>query len=46
MQQKVDTYEQDKADFNRFSAVVRKYVGIKELDFPNEPQSTNTKKTA
>lgn len=29
MQQEVDTYEQDKADFNSFSAVVRKYVGIK-----------------
>lgn len=31
MQQEVDTYEQDKTDFNSFSAVVRKYVGIKEL---------------
>lgn len=85
MQQEVETYEQDKADFNSFSAVVRKYVGIKELtptivnefvkqivvhapdkssgkrvqkvdivwnfigmvDFPNDPQSTNTtEKTA
>lgn len=31
MQQEVDTYEQDKTDFNSFSAVVRKYVGINEL---------------
>lgn len=28
LQQEIDTYEQDKADFNSFSAVVRKYVGI------------------
>lgn len=31
MQQEVDTYEQDKADFNSFSVIVRKHVGIKEL---------------
>lgn len=27
----VYSYEQDKADFNSFAAVIRKYVGIKEL---------------
>ncbi len=27
----VDTYEQDKADFDGFAAVIRKYVGITEL---------------
>ena len=27
----VDTYEQDRADFDSFAAVIRKYVGIKEL---------------
>ena len=27
----VDTYEQDRADFESFSAIIRKYVGIKEL---------------
>ena len=27
----VDTYEQDKADFDSFAAVIRKYVGITEL---------------
>ncbi len=27
----VDTYEQDKADFDSFAAIIRKYVGIKEL---------------
>lgn len=26
-----DTYEQDKADFDSFAAIIRKYVGIKEL---------------
>ena len=30
-QQKVDTYEQNKSDFDSFSAIIRKYVGIKEL---------------
>lgn len=37
-QQEIDTYEQDKADFNSFAAVVRKYVGIKEITptFVNE----------
>lgn len=34
----VDTYEQDKADFDSFAAIIRKYVGIKELTptFVNE----------
>ena len=27
----VDTYEQDKTDFDSFAAVIRKYVGIREL---------------
>lgn len=27
----VSTYEQDKADFDSFAAVIRKYVGITEL---------------
>ncbi|WP_368234342.1 DUF4368 domain-containing protein [Anaerotruncus rubiinfantis] len=27
----VDTYEQDRADFDSFAAIIRKYVGIKEL---------------
>lgn len=27
----VDTYEQDKSDFDSFAAVIRKYVGIREL---------------
>ena len=27
----VDTYEQSKSDFDSFSAIIRKYVGIKEL---------------
>ena len=27
----VNTYEQDKADFDNFAAVIRKYVGIREL---------------
>ena len=30
-QQEVDTYEQNKSDFDSFAAIVRKYVGIKEL---------------
>ncbi len=30
-QQEVDTYEQDKSDFDSFAAIIRKYVGIKEL---------------
>lgn len=30
-QQKVDTYEQNKSDFDSFSAIIRKYMGIKEL---------------
>lgn len=28
-QERVDTHEQSKSDFNRFAAIVRKYVGIK-----------------
>jgi len=31
IQQEVDTYEQDKADFDSFAVIIRKYVGIKEL---------------
>lgn len=27
----VDTYEQDRMDFNSFAAIIRKYVGIREL---------------
>ena len=27
----VETFEQDQADFNSFAAIVRKYVGIREL---------------
>ena len=27
----VDTYEQDRTDFDSFAAVIRKYVGITEL---------------
>lgn len=27
----VDTYEQDKSDFDSFAAIVRKYLGIREL---------------
>lgn len=30
-QREVDTYKQNMSDFNRFSAIIRKYVGIKEL---------------
>ena len=30
-QQEVDTYEQNKSDFDSFAAVIRKYVGIREL---------------
>lgn len=30
-QQEVDTYEQNKSDFDSISAIIRKYVGIKEL---------------
>ena len=30
-QQEVDTYEQNKSDFDSFAATIRKYVGIKEL---------------
>ena len=30
-QMAVDTYEQDKADFASFAAIVRKYVGIREV---------------
>ena len=30
-QREVDTYEQDKSDFDSFAAVIRKYVGITEL---------------
>lgn len=31
VQREVDTYEQDKNDFNSFAAVIRKYVGITQL---------------
>ena len=27
----IETFEQDKADFDSFAAIVRKYVGIREL---------------
>lgn len=27
----VDTYEQNRSDFGSFEAIIRKYVGIKEL---------------
>ena len=27
----VDTYEQDRTDFDSFTAIIRKYVGIREL---------------
>ena len=30
-QREVDTYDQDKSDFDSFAAVIRKYVGITEL---------------
>ena len=30
-QQEVDTYEQNKSDFDSFAAIIRKYVGITEL---------------
>lgn len=30
-QKEVDTYEQDKNDFDSFAAIIRKYVGITEL---------------
>ena len=30
-QKKVDTYEQNKSDFDSFAAIIRKYVGITEL---------------
>ena len=30
-QQEVNTYEQNKSDFDSFAAIIRKYVGIKEL---------------
>ncbi|MDU6855250.1 MAG: recombinase family protein [Clostridiales bacterium] len=30
-QKEVDTYEQDKTDFDSFAAIIRKYVGITEL---------------
>lgn len=31
IQEAVDSYERDKTDFSSFTAIVRKYVGIKEL---------------
>ena len=30
-QNAVDTYEQDRTDFDSFTAIIRKYVGIREL---------------
>lgn len=30
--QEVNTYEQNMSDFDSFSAIIRKYVGIKELN--------------
>lgn len=30
-QQEVDTYEQNKSDFDSFATIIRKYVGITEL---------------
>ena len=30
-QKEVDTYEQNKSDFDSFAAIIRKYVGITEL---------------
>ena len=30
-QQEVDTYEQNKSDFDSFATIIRKYVGIREL---------------
>ncbi len=30
-QQEVDTYEQNKSDFDSFAAIIRKYIGVKEL---------------
>ncbi len=33
-QQEVDTYKQNKSDFDSFAAIIRKYVGIKELTPP------------
>ena len=30
-QTSVDTYEQDRIDFDSFAAIIRKYVGIREL---------------
>ena len=30
-QSAVDTYEQDRTDFDSFAAVIRKYVGIRKL---------------
>lgn len=30
-QQEVDTYEQNKSDFDSFAVIIRKYVGITEL---------------
>lgn len=35
--QEVDTYEQNKNDFDSFSAIIHKYVGIKELTPHNRP---------
>lgn len=30
-QQEVDTYEQNRSDFDSFAAIIHKYVGITEL---------------
>lgn len=30
-QKEIDTYEQNKSDFDSFAAIIRKYVGIMEL---------------
>ena len=39
----VNSYEQDKADFDNFAAVIRKYVGIRELTLTivNDPDKSS-----
>lgn len=42
-QQEVNTYEQNKSDFDSFAAIIRKYVGIKELTPPQSSMNLSRK---
>ena len=41
-QKEVDTYEQNKSDFDSSVAIIRKYVGITELALAGETKSNAT----